>query len=107
MYSNVSDTNSNLATVSKDVRTVENIYQEDVIGIPTTFGQSKRNKIISSNVVERLGEVLSAEKTINDVGEDVGKAAATSGDRSTELGNNNQDNEETIMCENNELYGGM
>ena len=107
MYSNISDTNSNLATLSKEVTTVNNIYQGDFIGIPATVGESKPNEIIYSNTPDRFGEVPSAEKIINDVGEDVGKAAATSSDRSTESGNNNQDNEETIMCENNELYGGM
>ena len=107
MYSNVSDTNSNLATLSKEVKTVYNIYQEDFTGIPATVGESKRKEIRFSNTLDRPGEVPSTEKTISDVGEDVGKTVTTSGDRSKESGNNNQDSEETIMCENNELYGGM
>ena len=102
LYSNVSDTDSNLATLSKKVGKVDNIYQKNVIGILAVVSQSKCNEIISSNTGERPGEAPSRENTVREA---VGQAVATSGDRSKESGNKNKDNEETIMCENNELYG--
>ena len=104
---NVRQIDENLAASSKEVKTDNNTYQGEFADMTATARESKRNEIIDSSVVKRTLEAPSKEKAISDVGEDGSKAAATNGDRSGETSNNNQDNEETIMCENNDLYIGI